>query len=67
MINTNKGEEAWKSISENFIYKESDLKTAFKYNHKKPIVIKDDRNEFFKKLDKEEINSLLESYNDLKK
>ncbi|WP_066715279.1 Coenzyme F420 hydrogenase/dehydrogenase, beta subunit C-terminal domain [Clostridium sp. Marseille-P299] len=67
MVNTSKGEEVWNFISDNFIYKESDLVTAFKYNHKKPIVIKDERHEFFKKIEKVEINALLESYNDLKK
>lgn len=67
MVNTKKGDEVFGAVADRFNYKESDLQTAFKYNHKKPIVIKDARDEFFKKLDKAPINDLLESYNDLAK
>ncbi|MBE5960100.1 MAG: 4Fe-4S dicluster domain-containing protein [Lachnospiraceae bacterium] len=67
MINTKKGDEVFGAVADRFHYKESDLQTAFKYNHKKPIVIKDARDEFFEKLDKAPINDLLESYNDLAK
>lgn len=67
MINTPKGEQVWNQISSQFKTKDFDIVTAFKYNHKKPIQIKEERNEFFQAIDKEKINQLLEKYNDLKK
>lgn len=66
MINTKIGEDIWNKISNRFEYEESNLKEAFRYNHKKPIKLTEKRNEFFDRFEKEEINSLLQEFNDLK-
>lgn len=67
MVNTEKGERLWNGIKDNFTYKKSNIKDAFHKNHKKPNPYKTERMEFFSRLDKEPIEQLLESYNDLKK
>ncbi|ABX40933.1 Coenzyme F420 hydrogenase/dehydrogenase, beta subunit C-terminal domain [Lachnoclostridium phytofermentans] len=66
MINTKNGENIWNKISNRFEYEESNLTEAFRYNHKKPIKLTEKRNEFFDRFEKEEINSLLQEFNDLK-
>lgn len=66
MINTSLGENIWNKISNRFEFEESNLKEAFRYNHKKPIKLTEKRNEFFERFEKEEINALLEEFNDLK-
>lgn len=66
MINTKIGEDIWNKISNRFDYEESNLEEAFRYNHKKPIKLTEKRNEFFDRFEKEEINSLLQEFNDLK-
>ncbi len=66
-INDDKGSKIWDNIKENFIYKESDMTTAFKKNHNKPSPFKLERMDVFDRLDKEPIDDLLQEYNDLKK
>ncbi|HCL02864.1 MAG TPA: hypothetical protein DHW61_10720 [Lachnoclostridium phytofermentans] len=66
MVNTKIGEKIWNMISDRFEYEESNLQEAFRYNHKKPIKLTEKRNEFFDRFEKEEINSLLQEFNDLK-
>jgi ferredoxin len=66
MINTKIGENIWNQISNRFKYEESNLQEAFRYNHKKSIKLTEKRNEFFDRFEKEEINSLLQEFNDLK-
>lgn len=66
-INDDKGSKIWDNIKENFIYKESDMTTAFKKNHNKPSTFKLERMDVFDRLDKESIDDLLQEYNDLKK
>lgn len=66
MINTPLGENLWNKISDRFTFEESDLKEAFRYNHKKPIKLTEKRSEFFERFEKEEINTLLQEFNDLK-
>lgn len=66
-INDDKGSKIWDNIKENFIYKESDMTTAFKKNHNKPSPFKLERMDVFDRLDKEPIDGLLQEFNDLKK
>ncbi len=66
-INDDKGSKIWDNIKEKFIYKESDMTTAFKKNHNKPSPFKLERMDVFDRLDKEPIDDLLQEYNDLKK
>lgn len=66
MINTKIGENLWNKISNRFEYEESNLQEAFRYNHKKPIKLTKKRNEFFDRFEKEDINTLLQEFNDLK-
>lgn len=66
-INDDKGSKIWDNIKENFIYKESDMTTAFKKNHNKPSPFKLERMDVFDRLDKEPIDDLLQEFNDLKK
>lgn len=66
-VNNDKGSKMWDNIKERFIYKESDMTTAFKKNHNKPSPFKVERVDVFHRLDKEPIDELLEKYNDLKK
>ncbi len=66
-INDDKGSKIWDNIKENFIYKESDMTTAFKKNHNKPSPFKLERMDVFDRLDKEPIDDLLQEFNDLRK
>jgi len=66
-INDDKGSKMWDNIKDNFIYKESDMKTAFKKNHNKPSPFKLERLDIFDRLDKDPIDDLLQEYNDLRK
>ncbi len=66
MINTKLGEDIWNKISYRFEFEESNLEEAFRYNHKKPIKLTEKRSEFFERFEKEEVNSLLQEFNDLK-
>jgi coenzyme F420-reducing hydrogenase beta subunit len=66
MVNTEKGAKVLDELKDSFYIKEKSIKELFKYNHSKPCPYKPERNEIFKRLGKEKINPLLESFNDLK-
>ncbi|WP_051650625.1 Coenzyme F420 hydrogenase/dehydrogenase, beta subunit C-terminal domain [Lachnoclostridium phytofermentans] len=66
MVNTVKGEKVLEELKASFFMKERSIKELFKYNHSKPCPLKPEREEIFKRLGKERIDSLLESFNDLK-
>lgn len=66
LVNNERGEALWNGIKDNFRFKESNIRDAFRKNHKKPNPYKPERMEFFGRLDKEPIEQLLESCNDLK-
>jgi len=66
MINDDIGSTIWDNVKENFIYKDSNMASAFKKNHSKPIQFKLERYNLFHKLDQEPIDELLKKYNDLK-
>ncbi len=66
MVNTKKGGKILEEIKDSFYMKERDIKELFKYNHNKPCPYKPEREELFKRLGKERIDPLLESYNDLR-
>ena len=65
-INTNKGNDLFNGISGNLEYHKSNLKDAYKANHKSPTVLNENRLKLMQEIDGIEINSLLESYNKLK-
>ncbi|WMJ89817.1 polysaccharide pyruvyl transferase family protein [Anaerocolumna sp. MB42-C2] len=65
-INDEKGSLIWDNIKDNFIYKQSDMTTAFKKNHNKPSPYKLERMDIFDRLDKDPIDNLLYEYNDLR-
>lgn len=66
LVNNEKGEAFWNGIKNSFDFKESNIKDAFRKNHKKPNPYKTERMQFFDRLDKEPVQELLESCNDLK-
>lgn len=66
MLNNEKGSKVWEDVRESFIYKESDMSSAFKKNHNKPSPFKLERLDIFDRLDKDPIDDLLFEYNDLK-
>ncbi len=66
MVNTEKGKKVLEELKDSFYMKEKSIKELFKYNHSKPCPYKPERTEIFKRLGKENINPLLESFNDLK-
>lgn len=66
MVNTKKGAHVVELLKDSFFMKEKSIKELFKYNHSKPCPYKPEREEIFKRLGKERINPLLESFNDLK-
>jgi len=67
MINNPQGLKIWNAIQNNFEVKETTLGNAFKKNHSKPIHYRIEREEFFRRMEKEPIDELLEEFNDLKK
>ena len=67
MINTEKGKKMWEQIQKNFDIEPITLEQGFHKNHKKASPYRNERAELFNQIDKEQINVLLESYNDLKK
>ena len=68
IINNARGAELWDMVKDDFEWIESSMDKVFKKNHKEPISYKIDRDEFFHRMEKgENINQLLEEFNDLKK
>ncbi len=62
LLNNSKAEEIFNEIKINLKYKEVDIKSAFKYNHKKPSVPDINRERFFKELDVTEFDILIDRY-----
>ena len=67
MINTEKGKRLFEQVQESFEKKSITMAEGFYKNHKKVAPYRNERTELLNQIDKEEINALLESYNDLKK
>ena len=68
LINNERGAELWDMVKDDFEWIESSVDKVFKKNHKEPISYKIDRDEFFHRMENgENINQLLEEFNDLKK
>lgn len=67
MINTEKGKKFFEQVQKNLEIQQITLEQGFYKNHKKASPYRNERTELFNQIDKEEINALLESYNDLKK
>lgn len=66
IINNKKGNLLLESIEGKLVSIPEDMEKAFQKNHKHPIILNRRRTEFFKRLDKEPINELLYSFNDVK-
>ena len=66
MLNNARGASYWDAVKAQFEQRESTLKEAFKKNHSKPAPQKSERDEIYRRFDDEEINALLEEFNDLK-
>ncbi|SES80168.1 Coenzyme F420 hydrogenase/dehydrogenase, beta subunit C-terminal domain [[Clostridium] polysaccharolyticum] len=68
LINNKRGQELWDMAKDEFIWIDSSVEKIFKKNHREPISYKMDSDEFFHRMEKgEDINQLLEEFNDLKK
>ena len=67
LINNSQGAKIWDAIKDNFVVKDTTLQNAFKKNHSEPIHYRIEREEFFRRMENEHIDELLEEYNDLKK
>lgn len=67
ILNNKKGKYFFDKISNELELIEENMEDAFKKNHKFPIILNKRRSEFFSKLDKDSINELLYSFNDVKK
>ncbi|MDD5937261.1 MAG: Coenzyme F420 hydrogenase/dehydrogenase, beta subunit C-terminal domain [Clostridiales bacterium] len=65
LLNTEKGSEIWSKIENGFQVKEKTLSEGFKYNHRRPIRLKPERDEFFRRFREEPINERLYDYNDI--
>jgi coenzyme F420-reducing hydrogenase beta subunit len=66
-INNEKGSEFFKHIEDQLLLKETTYEQAYNANHKKPMNLVLKRNQLMSQIDEVEINSLLLSYNHLKK
>ena len=66
ILNNKKGESLFNSIKDKVNYFEEDMEKAFIKNHKFPIVLNKKRYKFFSKIEKEPINDILLSFNDVK-
>jgi len=66
LLNNEKGSNIWEAVKDNFIYKDSDMSSAFKKNHNKPSPFKLERLDIFDRFEKDSIDELLYEYNDLK-
>lgn len=68
LVNNERGLELWDKVKDQYNWKESSVKNAFRKNHSKPISYKIDQDEFFERMNQgEPIDQLLEEFNDLKK
>ena len=67
MLNNEKGKRFFEKIKDRLDLYEVDMDTAFKRNRIKPIQYRNERTELLNRMDQEEINPLLQSYNDLRK
>ena len=65
-INTKKGKELFNNVSDNLEYHKSNLKDAYRANHKSATQLNENRLELMEQIDGVEINSLLEQYNQYK-
>ena len=65
-INTKKGEEIFNAVNNNLEYYQSDLKAAYKYNHKYAVQLNVNRFNLMEKIDGIEIDSLLQQFNQFK-
>lgn len=63
ILNNNKGKQLLDKIKDELIIISKTMDEAFVRNHKRPIIMRRERNEFFSKLDEENIGELLYSYN----
>ncbi|MDF2870888.1 MAG: 4Fe-4S ferredoxin [Anaerocolumna sp.] len=66
-LNNSKGSEFFEHFKEQLVLKESTYEKAYNANHKKPMNLVLKRNQLMSQIDDVEINSLLQSYNHLKK
>jgi len=67
VTSTAKGEQRWKEIQDEFRFADVKVSTAYAKNHIRPSVLPEERAMIMSKLDKVQINTLLESYNAKKK
>ena len=65
-INTDKGNELFGNINENLEYYKSNIKDAYRSNHKYATGLNENRFKLMEEVDGVEINSLLEKYNQFK-
>lgn len=63
IVNNKKGEKMLNEVKDSFNIVQKDLNKAFLKNHDWHIIMNRNRNEFFSRIDKENINELLYSYN----
>lgn len=66
LLNNTRGEAYWNEIKDQFASKASTVKDGFKKNHSKPAPYKEERKAIYGRVDKENIDTLLEEFNDLK-
>lgn len=66
ILNNKKGESLFDDIKDELDYFKEDMEKAFIKNHKFPIILNEKRYKFFSKIEKEPINDLLLSFNDVK-
>lgn len=62
LLNSLKAERIFDKIKVNLKYKEVNIESAFKYNHKKPSVPDINRDKFFRELDDTEFGILMDRY-----
>ena len=65
-LNTKKGNELFSNVNSNLEYHESNLKDAYRANHKSATQLNENRLKLMEEIDGVEINSLLEKYNQYK-
>lgn len=67
LLNTPRGEVFWNDVQEEFVVTPSNVADAFKKNRSRPSPYQVERDRLFERIDDENIDTLLEEYNDLKK
>lgn len=65
-INSHKGIKIWNEIKDNFIFEESNLKDAYEYNHKRPVVYSAKRVEFMNEFEYDNIHEYITKNNRFK-